>query len=117
MIRCLFCKATVNDLATATDAEWIPSFYDGDREVAKPVCPSCTSARMELGEDGEQQLAEHTAYADEAESAQRGNAWPQAAALWQRAADMCQDAGRKAYYEKQVAWCRDMTNITPRTET
>ena len=51
-------------------------------------------------------------YADEAESAQRAEAWPQAAALWQTAADKCQDSERRAYYEKQAAWSRDMQSIT-----
>ncbi len=69
------------------------------------------SSRLELGDDGEFQLAEHTRYADEAESAQRGNAWPQAAALWLRAAEMCEDAERRAYYEKQSAWAKDMVGI------
>ena len=31
---------------------------------------------------------DHQDYADEAEAAQRGEAWPQAAALWRRAADV-----------------------------
>ena len=34
----------------------------------------------------------HADYADEAESAQRAEAWPQAAALWRRAADMLRSA-------------------------
>jgi hypothetical protein len=39
----------------------------------------------------------HFDYADEAESAERGNAWPQAAALWRRAAETCNDASRERY--------------------
>jgi hypothetical protein len=108
MVRCFFCRTPVADVDAAVRADWIPSFYDGDDEVAEPVCPSCQAGRLEVGGDGEFQLAEHTGYADEAESAQRGNAWPQAAALWQRAAEMCQDAERRAYYEKQAAWCREV---------
>lgn len=112
MIRCYFCCTAVVDVETAIQAGWIPSFYDDQREVSEPVCPSCTSARLQFSEDGEYELAEHTRYAEEAESAQRGNAWPQAAALWQRAADKCSDAERRAYYEKQARWSRDMQNIT-----
>lgn len=36
---------------------------------------------------------------DEAESAERTNAWPQAAALWRRASEMCR--------EDQMARCRE----------
>ena len=81
MIGCYFCCTTVADVETAVRKNWIPSFYDGDCEVSEPVCPSCTAARLQLSDDGEIELAEHTRYADEAESAQRAGAWPQAAAL------------------------------------
>lgn len=112
MLRCHFCRTTIVDVTTAIEAGWVPSFYDDQREVASPVCPSCTAARLEFStEDGELQLAEHTRYADEAESAQRGNAWPQAASLWTMAAGMCRDAERRAYYEKQARWCRDMAGM------
>lgn len=111
MIRCYFCKTAVADIEAAINADWIPSFYDDQREVSEPVCPSCTSARLHYSDDGEFELAEHTRYAEEAESAQRGNAWAQAAALWQRAADTCSDAERRAYYEKQARWSRDMNDI------
>jgi hypothetical protein len=117
MIHCYFCRMVVTDVETAVQADWIPSFYDGDHEVSEPVCPSCTSARLQFSDDGEYELAEHTRYADEAESAQRGGAWPQAAALWQMAADNCQDAERRAYYAKQAVWSRDMAKIRSVTET
>ncbi|MFM7169100.1 MAG: DUF6900 domain-containing protein [Planctomycetaceae bacterium] len=38
-------------------------------------------------------------FMEEAESAERANAWPQAAALWRRAAGMCRD--------DQAASCRE----------
>jgi hypothetical protein len=106
MIGCYFCRTTVADIEAAVQADWIPSFYDGEREISGPVCPACTSARLQIGEDGEFELAEHLTYADEAESAERGGAWPQAAALWQTAADRCSDAGRRAHYERQADRCR-----------
>ena len=53
----------------------------------------------------------HLDYADEAESAQRANAWPQAAALWRRAADTCLDADRCDHYTRQATWCDDMARI------
>ncbi len=112
MIRCYFCRTAVADLEAAIDADWIPSFYDGDREVCEPVCPSCTAGRLQFSDDGEYELAEHTRYAGEAESAQRAGAWPQAAALWQMAAEKCRDAQRRAYYEKQARWSRDMQDLT-----
>jgi hypothetical protein len=111
VIRCHFCKTTVADVDTAIHADWIPSFYDGDDAKPNPVCPSCVSARLQIGGDGEHELAPHIDYADAAESAQRGNAWPKAAALWNVAAEKCQDAERRAHYEKQARWCRDMPTI------
>jgi len=112
MLHCYFCRTAVADVEAAINADWIPSFYDGEREVSEPVCPRCTSARLHYSDDGEWELAEHTRYADEAESAQRAGAWPQAAALWQKAAEKCRDDERRAYYEKQARWSRDMQNIT-----
>ena len=47
----------------------------------------------------------HHDYAEEAESAQRGNAWPQAAALWRRAAQTAPDVARAARYERQARLC------------
>jgi hypothetical protein len=47
----------------------------------------------------------HDDYADEAESAQRGTAWPQAAALWRRAAETCDDAERRRVYEQAAQRC------------
>ncbi len=47
----------------------------------------------------------HDDYADEAESAQRGTAWPQAAALWRRAAETCDDAERRRVYEQAARLC------------
>jgi hypothetical protein len=47
----------------------------------------------------------HEDYADEAESASRGNAWPQAAALYRRAADTCPDAELAATYRTHAAAC------------
>ena len=118
MIRCYFCRASVPDVETAIENDWIPSFYADDREVTEPVCPACTSARLHLGEDGEYELAEHTAYAEAAESAQRGSAWPQAAALWRLAAEKCDDIGQKAKYFANARRCDDMPHISnPEEET
>lgn len=47
----------------------------------------------------------HLDYADEAEAAQRGGAWPQAAALWRRAAEACQDADRRRKYLADAQRC------------
>ena len=118
MIQCYFCRASVPDVETAIENDWIPSFYDGNREISEPVCPACTSARLELGEDGELELAKHIHYAEAAESAQRGSAWPQAAALWRLAADKCTDIGQKAKYFANARWCDDMPHISnPEEET
>jgi hypothetical protein len=55
----------------------------------------------------------HGDYADEAESAQRGRAWPQAAALWRRAAATCDDAQRRAVYELAAAKCDQRSAAEP----
>lgn len=47
----------------------------------------------------------HLDYAEEAESAERGEAWPQAAALWRKAVEACDDAERRGAYETAVARC------------
>ena len=47
----------------------------------------------------------HEDYADAAESAQRGSAWPQAAELWKLAAGCCPDADRVDHYQRQIARC------------
>ena len=48
---------------------------------------------------------EHEDYAEEAESAERASAWPQAAALWRRAGETCDDAEQHATYEANMARC------------
>ena len=47
----------------------------------------------------------HEDYAEEAESALRANAWPQAAALYRRAAETCPDADLAARYRAQATDC------------
>ena len=47
----------------------------------------------------------HEDYAEEAESAVRAGAWPQAAALYRKAAATCQDAGKVEAYEMQARRC------------
>jgi len=47
----------------------------------------------------------HEDYADEAESAQRGSAWPQAANLWRLAARCCPDPQRVEYCNAQAERC------------
>ena len=33
--------STVSTVDDAIDADWIPSYYDGDDECLTPVCPAC----------------------------------------------------------------------------
>jgi uncharacterized protein HemY len=47
----------------------------------------------------------HDDYADAAESAERGEARPQALALWIRAAEVCGDAERRNRYLDAAATC------------
>jgi hypothetical protein len=46
-------------------------------------------------------------YADEAESAERAEAWPQAAALWRRAAEMCDDVDQRRRFVEAASRCDD----------
>lgn len=43
---CAFCPATVPDVDTAINAGWEPSYFDGDIEMAVPVCPACQRTRL-----------------------------------------------------------------------
>ena len=47
----------------------------------------------------------HLDYADAAEAAERGFAWPQASALWQMAIDLCDDSTHEATYREGIARC------------
>lgn len=47
----------------------------------------------------------HADYADEAEAAVRGGAWPQAAALLRKAIEACPDAGTTEAYQTLAARC------------
>ena len=47
----------------------------------------------------------HLDYADAAEAAERGSAWPQASALWQQAIDLCDDSAHEATYREGIARC------------
>ena len=53
---------------------------------------------------------EHLDYADEAESAERAEAWPQAMALWQRAIATCPRDVPDAY-AAGVARCQPQINV------
>ena len=47
----------------------------------------------------------HDDYADEAESAERAEAWPQASALWMRAAEVCADPEQRNRFLDAAAKC------------
>ena len=61
----------------------------------------------------------HEDYADEAQAAQRAEAWPQAAALWRRAADMLRAVAPHttetfdlyAKYQEAAARCDDRDHV------
>ena len=52
---------------------------------------------------------EHLDYADEAESAERAEAWPQAMALWQRALATC--PGEQPAYAEGVTRCQRQIDV------
>jgi uncharacterized protein HemY len=47
----------------------------------------------------------HDDYADAAESAERGEAWPHASVLWIRAAEVCDDVEQRNRYLDAAAKC------------
>jgi hypothetical protein len=53
----------------------------------------------------DQEALDHLDYADSAEAAERGEAWPQAAALWRRAADVCPESARREQYADHARRC------------
>jgi hypothetical protein len=53
----------------------------------------------------DKRLLTHDDYADEAESAERAEAWQQASALWIRAAEFCDDVERRHRYLDAAAKC------------
>ena len=59
MITCAFCRATVPDVESAIDADWIPSYDVGETEMADPVCPACQTAYLHFPDpDGPAVLCE-----------------------------------------------------------
>ena len=58
----------------------------------------------------------HLDYAEEAEAAQRSEAWPQAAALWHRASETCGDAHRAKQYIRNADACNHRHAIDSRLE-
>jgi hypothetical protein len=70
----------------------------------------------------DEQSLDHLDYADAAEAAERGEAWPQAAALWRRAADVCPESARREQYadqarrcDREVAMDAELASIASRT--
>jgi len=53
----------------------------------------------------------HLDYAEEAEAAQRAEAWPQAAALWRRAASVADTKGAREQYLFMARHCERRTTI------
>lgn len=56
MIRCRLCPAEVAEVPQAIDAGWIPSFFDGPREIWEPACGACVAQKMTYAGDGETEI-------------------------------------------------------------
>lgn len=112
MIRCPFCQTSVPDVDAAVEAEWIPSFFVEDDEIHDPVCPRCAASRLESVDGGELELARHVRLGDEAQSAERGRRWLDAAVLWHEAAEVCRDDARAAYYRSRGECARGTADRT-----
>ncbi len=59
----------------------------------------------------------HEDYAEEAESAQRAGAWPQAAALWQKASDLADGLDERHDYHKQKLFCEGKIAVDGQLES
>ena len=56
-MKCTICGMHVESVEQAILEEWIPLFFEG--EIAHgPICSSCTSELLRIGEDGEFELKE-----------------------------------------------------------
>lgn len=51
--ECYFCGTKCETVEAAIDLNWLPSFYDGEDEVAEPVCKACTADHLHRDNDGE----------------------------------------------------------------
>ena len=63
-----------------------------------------------------QPRATHLDYAAEAEAAERAEAWPQAAALWLRASEICGDVDRALGYVRSAQACNHRHAIDSKLE-
>lgn len=52
-IECFFCREQSENVESAIDSGWFPSFYDGETETAVPVCPVCVKNHLYRDNDGE----------------------------------------------------------------
>ena len=68
-------------------------------------------ARQEAADAETPVAPTHDDYADEAEAAQRAEAWPQAAALWLRACQTCSDANLALEYANKADACNRRPQI------
>ena len=58
----------------------------------------------------------HLDYAEEAEAAERAEAWPQASALWLRASETCGDVDRALGYVRSAEACNHRHAIDSKLE-
>ena len=58
----------------------------------------------------------HLDYAEEAQAAERAEAWPQAAALWLRASEICGDVDRALGYVRSADACNHRHAIDSKLE-
>jgi ribosomal protein L34E len=54
-MKCAICGIEVETIDEAIQQNWIPSFYEGEKEHG-PVCASCAETMIGMGEDGEMEL-------------------------------------------------------------
>lgn len=56
MLECYFCKVQVENEDAAIDADWLPSFWDGDADLMQPCCAECAKTKVRMAPDGEWEM-------------------------------------------------------------
>jgi len=90
--------------------------WNGLFQMAKRALEMTTGKEAFAGTPDQQPAANHADYVEEAEAAERAEAWPQAAALWLRASETCGDVDRALGYVRSAEACKHRHAIDSKLE-
>ncbi|RJR44135.1 MAG: hypothetical protein C4576_13430 [Desulfobacteraceae bacterium] len=51
-MKCAICGVTVNSVEEAIEQDWLPNFYEGEKEH-EFACPNCAEVFLQVDENGE----------------------------------------------------------------